>query len=441
MILYEESATKSTLKSVIDSFILGVDDADSLWDKEAIMRKMKDMIEAEGGYKITAPKEGAKIQRWTSYVKDITQPNGRRKVSKATEKELLAFLWEHYNLGAKNKQTMTFKELWSEFLEYKWQFVNMVNDGKAISPSTIRRYERDYENYIRGTNLDNCSIDKVSITELETFITDIVKNNHMLESCASNVCGYITQAFDYAYRSEYITKHYSSLLDKKLILAQATPNEVKEDSDRILTRLEVEALIKRILERRKNKKNAKYAPDYAILLAIMTGMRVGELAVLRWSDIKDTYILISQTEKRLDYSDKSCEYNIGIVKNRVSRKYPISKEIRVLLDKIKALGLDNEEGFIFWNAKEGKRYMAHDISCAVSRRSKEAGIEITSIHEIRRTVSSELRKRMPVKAVANMLGHLEDTNESYYNYDNTENEIKVDCISDFLDDYSDLLKD
>lgn len=85
--------------------------------------------------------------------------------------------------------------------------------------------------------------------------------------------------------------------------------------------------------------------------------------------------------------------------------------------------------------------MAHDISCAVSRRSKEAGIEKTSIHEIRRTVSSELRKRMPVKAVANMLGHLEDTNESYYNYDNTENEIKVDCISDFLDDYSDLLKD
>lgn len=44
----------------------------------------------------------------------------------------------------------------------------------------------------------------------------------------------------------------------------------------------------------------------------------------------------------------------------------------------------------------------------------------TSIHEIRRTVSSYLRQELPIKAVASMLGHLEVTNELCYNYDMSE---------------------
>lgn len=430
--------TKNALKSVVNSFIVGVNDADSLLDKEAIMKQMKKIIEEEGGYQITAPKEGAKVQRWTSYVKDITRPNGRRKISKATEKELLAFLWDFYNLGLKTKKLL-FKDLWVEFITYKWKFVNVENDSKALSPSTLCRYEREYGNYIAGSALDTCDVTSVTVTNLEAYISDVIKNNQMLESCASNVYGYITQALDYAYRSEYTQKHYSSLLDKKLILAQAIPDKKEEDGARVLTKLEIEALMKRLLERRKSKRNRTYMPDYAIMLAIMTGMRVGELAVLKWKDIEDKYILIRHSEKRLDYKGKTCEYIIGNVKNNVPRKFPITEEIQTLLEDIKALGLKNEEGFIFWNEKEGKRYMAHDISCAIERRSKEAGIQKASIHEIRRTVSSELRKRMPVKVVANLLGHLEDTNELFYNYDNMEVDNKIACISDYLSDYSNLL--
>ena len=72
----------------------------------------------------------------------------------------------------------------------------------------------------------------------------------------------------------------------------------------------------------------------------------------------------------------------------------------------------------------GTRHTSHNISCAVDRRAAEAGIKKTSIHGIRRTISSLLNTVLPQKAVAEMLGHSEKVNEEHYNYsmaENTEN--------------------
>lgn len=65
----------------------------------------------------------------------------------------------------------------------------------------------------------------------------------------------------------------------------------------------------------------------------------------------------------------------------------------------------------------------------IDRRAREAGIKKTSIHGIRRTVSSSLNKILPQKAVASMLGHLETTNERFYNYDIHDDEEKILALS------------
>ncbi len=80
--------------------------------------------------------------------------------------------------------------------------------------------------------------------------------------------------------------------------------------------------------------------------------------------------------------------------------------------------------------KDGERCTAHSINSAASRRADEAGIKKTSIHEIRRTVSSYLRQELPIKAVASMLGHLETTNELCYNYDMSETAEKTRALTD-----------
>lgn len=180
----------------------------------------------------------------------------------------------------------------------------------------------------------------------------------------------------------------------------------------------------------KQNANDSYIQNYAIELATLTGMRVGELAALKWECVEENFLKIDYSEHRMDYEDKPCEYYIGEPKNQKHRQFPMSDELRALFKKIKEVhkkyGITSE--YVFPN-EEGS-VNSHTITCAMSRRCKDAGIDTRSIHAIRRTVSSHLRTVLPIATVANMLGHLEETNNKHYNYDVTEDNIKVNCLKE-----------
>ncbi len=80
-----------------------------------------------------------------------------------------------------------------------------------------------------------------------------------------------------------------------------------------------------------------YIQDYAIELATLTGMRVGELAALKWECISKDELSINYSEHRMDFDDKPCEYYIGEPKNGKCRPFPMSDEIQALLDRVKAV--------------------------------------------------------------------------------------------------------
>ena len=175
-------------------------------------------------------------------------------------------------------------------------------------------------------------------------------------------------------------------------------------------------------------------PNYCVELAMYTGMRVGEIAALHWSDVRDR-LYIDYSEHRLDYKDRPSEIIISEPKNKKHRAIPITDEMRDLFDRVRALNAKSDEDFIFVRP-DGSRYTGHDIGCAVSRRAKEAGINGTSIHEIRRTVSSLLNTRLSQKDVADMLGHSEHVNERFYNYSTAETGEKIDALRDVIQSYS-----
>ena len=168
-------------------------------------------------------------------------------------------------------------------------------------------------------------------------------------------------------------------------------------------------------------------PDYAIELAMLTGMRVGELAALKWSCIDDIYIHIDYSEHRLDYSN-NIEYIVGEPKNRKHRKIPMTKDIRELFKKIRNATVQQNTEYVFCDTL-GNRCLAHNISLAAKRRCNNAGIKHGSIHRIRRTVSSMLNQSLPQKTVAELLGHTEAVNEMHYNYSMAEVSEKVDALT------------
>lgn len=380
-----------------------------------IISRVEPLIQAVHHYKVTPPKDEAKEQRWFTYVPDKTKPNGRKRVAKNSKLELYSFLMDFYGITEEVENgKRTFGDIYYEWVSYKETFVKVANKKKGISPSTIKRYKRDFEKCIKGSILDRTPIEKVTSILLEKFLKEMIVKHNLSESFAKNILGYVRNVFEYAIRNRYISTNEFLFVDKALLLAFVASKPPKKDSDRVLTKKETKALYEAI--RRHQQAHPYYMPDYAIELALMTGMRVGELAALRWNDIRYGALHIDFSEHRLDFDDH-CELVIDEPKNLKHREFPLNDNIEELLERIKALSIDSE--FIF--AREnGVRYTAHDISCACDRRASEAGIKKTSVHGIRRTVASEMRKIANIKIVSNLLGHLEETDEGYYNYDNSE---------------------
>ena len=399
--------------------IIGIDDVMGS-SKEEIMKTILNKVHP---YKISQTSDG----RYVTYIADPRMPNGRRQIRRKSISDLHWFLMDHYSsVESEIVNARTFRDLYDEWIQYKEMFVGASNNHKSLSPSTIKRYRREYDEYILPTKLNATLISEITGVSLTKELTGIIAQHHLSESSASNMLGYVKDAFAYAMRSRYLKENPADYLDRKLILSKCSTTPVKNDSERVLTLRELQKL--RAAVDVQEAKNPHYIQNYAIELAMMTGMRVGEIAALRWDCIDEDYIYVDFSEHRLDYIDKPSELAIGAPKCGKHRIIPVTDDIRELMSRIQALGHPSEEGFVF-TSKSGVRATGHTIGCAVDRRAAEAGIQKTSIHGIRRTISSMLNQTLDQTAVAAILGHSEQVNERHYHYDTSERDEKLKALS------------
>ncbi len=333
---------------------------------------------------------------------------------------------DFYDIKGKKESQITFDELFNEWKEYKKSFINVTNRKKSMSPATIARYNSDYERYIKPLKLSSLKLNSLTAINIQKNILEMIEDNSLSEKNAGNIIGYITQMLQYAYLNDYISKDLASKIDRKLLLANTRVSE-KEDNERILSIEQFFNLKQTVLQ--QEAKNPLYAPNYAIELAMLTGMRTGEIAALRWSDIGENDIFIQYSEHLFKYDDeRKSETVIGDTKNGKHRHIPITDDMKMVFEKIKKQNFNHIEDFIFVN-QEGVRHTGHDISCASARRGDEAGVSKVCIHRIRRTVSSQLNTILPQKDVASILGHTEQVNENHYNYSTLDNNDKMNALN------------
>ncbi len=360
--------------------------------------------------------KGENDKRWKFKTKD-------GKIVARKEKEKIKEAYLKYLEESEKEQTeestvvnkgpdMTYKVLFQNWLDYKSEYVG-TKDGN-LSPTTYRRYLRDYDKFIKGTDFEEMKIGKITAITIEHFLKSMVDTYHPKKQCLTNVAGYISSSLGYACKNDDIEKNPYEKVDIAPIRNLCETSD-KKDSERTLT---TEEMIKLLVTIHKAQdENELYMPNYAIELSLLTGMRVGELAALKWECVCEDGIHIRYAERRFDYKDGPTVIVIGDTKNRKHRFFPMTDDIKVLMERIKAVqnanGIDSE--YVFAGA-EG-RYSEHSISQAVYRRCIDAGIEKKSIHDIRRTVSSNLRAILPRAVVSSMLGHTEETNDRYYDYD------------------------
>lgn len=162
----------------------------------------------------------------------------------------------------------------------------------------------------------------------------------------------------------------------------------------------------------------RFDNGFQIALVLFTGLRVGELCALEWSDInlEERYInvhktVISTTQYNKDGSKERVLKIQEGTKNNLSRKVPINDKALEILELIKETN-PNSNRIINTTSKIPDISV---VSAIYNRMLKYAGIKgRTGIHTLRHTFASYfLKKGVSINIVSDILGH----SSTFFTYD------------------------
>ncbi len=157
---------------------------------------------------------------------------------------------------------------------------------------------------------------------------------------------------------------------------------LKENNHRLrfLSELEIEALLKACAELKT------YTPHLVPIVesALLTGMRREELLSLKWEQIRNGFIYLTET------------------KSGKARQIPINERLAQVLKALRQTNQLKSE-FVFCDG-QGRRF--HEEKRSFTLACRRAGIEAFRFHDIRHTFASQLvMNGINLKAVQELLGH------------------------------------
>lgn len=265
------------------------------------------------------------------------------------------------------------------------EFKRYLSANKRSS-STIVAYGKDIEQLVDFLkDLSKNHIHEVTKDNLEAFLAKMTKNGYTPKSISRKLNS--TRTF---YRflkvNEYVTD------DPSLLVAHP---RYQLAAPRILTPTEYRAL--RDAARNDHRMFA------VIELLLQTGIRIGELANLKISDIQKGGLHIAPQEKHEE------------------RIVPLNKRAQEALShylKVRPNSLAGEKSEHLFITKSGKAFLIRNIRTAVERYFRLAEVKNAKVNDLRHTfVAHHLKHGVSLTIISKVLGHKRiSTTERYLEY-------------------------
>lgn len=178
------------------------------------------------------------------------------------------------------------------------------------------------------------------------------------------------------------------------------PRERKKEM-RVLTKDEQDRLVAFLL-------NDMDEVKFGVLLALLTGIRIGELCALRWENIKEDSIRINETMQRISSledtePDKKTYIEIGDAKSESSKRdIPLTSFAASLCSEIRPL---NPRAFVL-TGSENKFMEPRTLQYKFAKYAADCNLKNVHFHCLRHTFATRcVEVGFEVKSLSEVLGH------------------------------------
>ena len=376
-----------------------------------------------------------KLNKWVGQFTAGRKADGklnRKSVYGDTRKEvkekITKALAEVQNNTFIDKNDITIEMLGKEIIDNKF-------NANIITESTYNRSLGTF-NHIKNSNIANIEIQKITPIQLQDFITS---KKNLANSYINKIYQMLNNIFTEAIKRDIIVKNP--------IINVIKPKSDKQDK-------EVEALT---IEEQKAFVNQLKKERYKniFLIALHTGMRIGEILALQPEDIdfKNKLINIDNTLTknklgRIKIGETTKTYNSN-------RQIPITSILEPILQDSIANYIPNKNNLLFCHSNGG--IIAHNtINSQFKKICKNAGIKVITVkkkkgkdldgkdiivnlktstvntHMLRHTYATRcIEAGVPAPVLQKLLGH-KDISITINTYTTVFNKFKEDALNNYI---------
>lgn len=257
----------------------------------------------------------------------VSTADGRKQIKARNLEKLKEKVYE-YEKGINGATRKTFKDAFENVQQEKLVYVKDVEKLVSVN-NTICTARSNYKRFFDGTEFETMFIDEISKADIEKLCFDILKKQELKKKAFMNLRNILSSVFKLAYEQYWILDNpYSRINFKKYndMLARDTALHMRvhssEDVDRMLDFLH-----------KKQEDTPQYIPAYALELQIIMGLRRGEIAPLRWSDVKKHSIRICR-EQITDKENKTLVI-VSHTKTYKDREFPLTTTVSEFIGRLK----------------------------------------------------------------------------------------------------------
>ncbi len=359
-------------------------------------------------------KDGIYFYRWTTrngqrhYIYAATLDELRRK-----EVELTVDKFDGIRTDKQHTTVNDMFELWCEL-------------KRGLKDNTFQNYKYMYNNFVRN-NLGKLRVSEVKKSDVKKFYNTMADEKILKIATIDTIHNILHQVFALAVDDNYIRTNPTDNMLKEL----KQSHNFQVTKRKALTVPEQDLFINFL---KTNSKYKHWYPVFAVMLG--TGMRVGEITGLRWSDInfEENTVRVNRTLVYYNKGDNiGCSFAINSTKSPASyRTIPMLESVKeaFLLEKAyqEEAGIscnamvDGHTNFVFVNRfgnvqhqgtlNKAIRRIIRDCNDSVLLKEEENPVLLPpfSCHSLRHTFATRLCENgVNIKVIQEVLGHSDFT--------------------------------